>query len=103
MQREVKEHSVAYIKECLEKKGGSISFKDEDDEPYGGTFVCITYDGGNHPEYAANPYSDVQGIYMKGDEVLVHCEDSDEVILKYLSWDEIFSIAEYIYDFIKID
>ena len=50
---------VEAIYDYLMKKNGKI-FLPADIEPIG-----ITYDGGNHPEYAANPYSIVYSVTAK--------------------------------------
>ena len=52
-----------------------------EDEDY--DIVCVTYDGGNHPEYAANPYSQVYGIFLneKDNEIYLNIEDADEYCL----------------------
>lgn len=49
----------------------------------------VTYDGGNHPEYAANPYSSVYSVYLNTEKngILVDCDDCSGLILDYLSAD----------------
>ena len=103
LKAEVSERCLAYIKEQLEKADGrSISFTSEDGEPFGGMVVVVTYDGGRHPEYAANPYSDVYGIYMKGDKIYIHCEDCDEYDIDYVTYDDIVDIADFLWRILKL-
>lgn len=97
MKKEVREGSIQYILDELKKNSNNIPFKDEDGEFWGGCAICITYDGGRHPEYAANPYSDVNGIILEDGEAVVETEDG-EMKLESLDWDEIFCLADYIHD-----
>ena len=97
MKKEVKERSMQYILDELHKNKNIIPFTDEDGEFWGGNAICVTYDGGRHPEYAANPYSDVKGIVKRGGDVIVETQDG-EMNLESLSWDEIFSLADFIHE-----
>jgi hypothetical protein len=38
---------------------------------------CVTYDGGRHPEYDANPFSQIERIYLKDGKIYVETEDAD--------------------------
>lgn len=52
--------ALEYLKATLEEaEGQRIECYDEQGEPIGYEF-CVTYDGGRHPEYDANPFSDVR-------------------------------------------
>lgn len=62
----------------------------------------ITYDGGNHPEYASNAYSEVTGISLREDgsndngKILVDCEDEPGVELNRIySLDELYEILKF--------
>jgi hypothetical protein len=101
---EVKKNSLDYIKAELEKaEDNYISFLDEDGEPIGGDFVCVTYDGGHHPEYASNAFDMVKGVYLKYQEgrkeklIMLDTEDDDEYYIGNINWDEIFNVAQYLY------
>lgn len=101
---EVKKNSLDYIKAELEKaEDNYISFLDEDGEPIGGNWISVTYDGGHHPEYASNAFDMVKGVYLKYQEgrkeklIMLDTEDDDEYYIGNINWDEIFSVAEYLY------
>ena len=51
---EINKRCIAYLKRVLKKaENHRIGFYDEENGEYiGGEVVCVTYDGGNHPEYA---------------------------------------------------
>ena len=70
---------------------GSISENYEDDP------CCITYDGGNHPEYAANPWSIVKSVSLDNENrVCVECEECDCVVEYRISGDDMINLAEYV-------
>lgn len=103
MKKEIMERCLAYIEEQLKKaKDNSISFRDEDNEPIKGMSVVVTYDGGNHPEYAANPYSEVYGVYMKNGKIYIDCEDCDEYNIEYATYGDIVDIADFMYDILEL-
>ena len=59
---------LEYINSCLDDaENECIKFYDDDMEPLGGEYCCVTYDGGRHPEYAATPYAFVYAIFRKED------------------------------------
>lgn len=60
--------------------------RDEDEDR---DCVYVTYDGGNHPEYATNPYSIVRYVYVKNGEVFLHLDEDDEYSL-----DRVYDIGE---------
>ena len=65
----------------------------------GGDYPSITYDGGNHPEYASNAFSQVEVIILNEDgKIKISCEDEDNMDL-----DRIWSLGELvgIFDTVK--
>ncbi len=59
--------------------------------------LCITYDGGNHPEYAATPYAEVQSLSLDDGVIKVETDCGDMYgdsiglsdylnIVQYLEW-----------------
>jgi len=102
MKEEAKRRALDYILDSVKNANNyTIPFVDEDGEPFGGMNVFVTYDGGRHPEYAANPYSIVKSVYMKDGKLYVDCEDCDEFSFDRLEWGDIIDIADYIYRIIE--
>ena len=68
-------------------------------------YPCVTYDGGNHPEYNAYPYATVYGASFKDGEVCLDLgeEYTDEYALYRVPWYEVFDIAEFIYRVLNDD
>ena len=100
IQREIREKSEKYLMMVLQEHGGKIDFNDYEPEE----FISVPYDGGNHPEYASNCFSTVNGVYLTTYDVLpadkaVICldvEDCNEYPLSDVDWDDVYNVAEYI-------
>ena len=70
-------------------------------EVYEGCNYCVTYDGGRHPEYDANPYSQLQRIYLKDGKIYVETEDADGLEFDYLDIIDQKTVAECVADIIE--
>lgn len=70
-----------YLRETLKENGNRIDLQSVEEEGYAP--VCVTYDGGRHPEYDANPYSQVYGVFLneEDNEIYLETEDCDEYSL----------------------
>ena len=84
---ELFQESKDYIKECLSIPIDNSISLDECN-------VCVTYDGGNHPEYYANPYAHVERVYLKNGKVYVDTEDCYQYDIDNITASELFDIAE---------
>lgn len=108
MLKKVEDECLAYIKGELEKADDNyISFLDEDGEPIGGDMVCVTYNGGRHPEYASNTIDMVKGVYLKWHEgrketlIMLDTEDDDEYYIGNIEISEIYGVALFLYELRK--
>lgn len=89
--------SMEYLMAELKKADGNIiGFFDENGEPIISEF-CVTYDGGRHPEYNANPFSTVYSVRLENGEILLDTEDCDEYPIKHLDKMEAISVADSVY------
>jgi hypothetical protein len=93
IQRKIREKSEKYLQMVLAEHDGKIDFDDYDPEE----FVSVPYDGGNHPEYASNCFSTVNGVFTdeKG-HIYLNIEDCSEYPLTDVDWDDVYNIADYI-------
>lgn len=92
---EIRKESTEYIKSVLEAHGNSIDFDDYDVDYY----VSVTYDGGNHPEYASNAFSTVNGVFINRRGVIsLNTEDCSDYELEDVSWEDVYNLAEYLKD-----
>ncbi len=103
IEKQIEKRCIAYLKRTLKnREGNRLDFYDEDGEAYGNQYVCVTYDGGRHPEYASNAFSQVHGIYLrknnKGkDCIILDTEDDDEYGIENINWDELVDLTDYVY------
>jgi hypothetical protein len=96
---EINKRCIAYLKRVLKKaENHRIGFYDEENGEYiGGEVVCVTYDGGNHPEYASNAFSTVNGVFINRRGVIsLNIEDCSDYELEDVSWEDVYNIAEYL-------
>jgi hypothetical protein len=61
--------------------------------------ISVTYDGGNHPEYASTAFSMVEGISLdENDNIILQIEDCSEYPIQNINWDEVYDVAAFIHD-----
>ena len=64
-----------------------------------GECVSVTYDGGNHPEYASNAYSIVNAVFLDDEKnICLSTEDCDDYSLENIDTDEVYAVATFIYE-----
>ena len=96
IKRLIRTKGLEIIKAALVQNEGKISFREIYDENECGEILSVIYDGGNHPEYNANPFSTVNGLYLKNDNIVIDCEDCDEYYIDSVGVEDISSIANYL-------
>ena len=84
---ELFQESKDYIKECLSKTIDNSVSLDECN-------ICVTYDGGNHPEYDATPFSHVERVYCENGNVYIDTEDCNRYDINNITADDCFCIAD---------
>lgn len=62
--------------------------------------ISVAYDGGNHPEYASNVFSEVERVYVREDRLFVETEDAD-IEFSDLSSMEAMAILQWLYEYHK--
>ena len=96
IESKVRKTGMEIIKAAVDKNEGRLSLEAIYEEHDYEDSVCVTYDGGNHPEYAANPYSLVNALYIKDGKIAIDCEDCDEYYFDSVTTDEIKAIADFL-------
>lgn len=61
----------------------------------------IVYDGGNHPEYATNVFSTVDGFYIQNEIVIFDIEDDPHYDESRVSTSDIIDLCEMIIEYEK--
>lgn len=59
-------------------------------------FVCVNYDGGNHPEYASNVFSTVYGIFIENNNIYLDIEDCKKYNIDNLTICELYNVCAFI-------
>ena len=93
VQQDIRNKCETYIKMVLKENNGSLDCTESEN------MISVTYDGGNHPEYASNAFSMVEGISLdKNDNIILQIEDCSEYPIENINWDEVFDVAAFIHD-----
>lgn len=91
--------SLNYLQRLCKENDGTINLEVLD------ICVAVTYDGGNHPEYASNAFSDVINVHLdsKGNVMLCidNCDDYDPD--RIADAGELYGLALEIYTALKED
>ena len=92
LNKHLREECCDYLRKVLKENGNRIDLQSEEEEDYG--TVDVTYDGGSHPEYAANPYSQVYSVFFNEEDnkIYLETEDCDEYCI-----DRVDSVMEVYY------
>lgn len=87
----LRNESLDYIKRTLGENGVAVFDN-------GAETLTITYDGGNHPEYAAYPYAVVNSIYSEGGNIYLDLEEDDRYYIGNIcEHQSFFNIAYHLY------
>lgn len=95
--RKLWDESLDYLKKLCEENG-TINFEVLD------ICVAVTYDGGNHPEYASNVFSDVIDVHLdEYGNVELCTEDCDEYEADRVCAADLYGVAIEIYSALQND
>jgi hypothetical protein len=94
----LKRECVKYLTQVT-KENGLIDFDLEQADEY----VCVSYDGGSHPEYGGNLYSTVYSVSFNKDKnrLSIETEDDNDYTVDRLSADELYTLALVVYNKLK--
>ena len=93
VQQDIRKKCETYIKMVLKENNGSLDCTESEN------MISVTYDGGNHPEYASSAFSMVEGISLdENDNIILQIEDCSEYPIQNINWDEVFDVAAFIHD-----
>lgn len=95
--KKLRNESLDYL-QTLCKENGTINMETLD------LNVAVTYDGGNHPEYASNAFSQVIDVHLDENGNVELCtEDCDEYEVYRICEAELYGVAIEIYTALKND
>lgn len=93
--KQMRGECIEFLTNVLDKNPDGIDLQQFEKD--GGESVCVTYDGGNHPEYASNAFSQVYMVKKDGTgHIIFETEDAD-IDIDYLQATEIASVCDVIY------
>jgi hypothetical protein len=93
VQQDIRKKCETYIKMVLKENNGSLDCTESEN------MISVTYDGGNHPEYASTAFSMVEGISLdENNNIILQIEDCSEYPIENINWDEVFDVAAFIHD-----
>lgn len=86
---------IEYITRVVKEHNNIIQF----DTDYDDEVLSVSYDGGGHPEYASNCYSDVYNVHIDNNGCLcAEIEECDHYDFERMNTLDIMAIAEAIHD-----
>lgn len=87
-----------FLKDVLRNNNGSIDWYNVDLPEY----ISVPYDGGNHPEYASNVFSNVYGVMLADDgDIYLHIEDDEKYSISNINVDDLYNICSFICAYAK--
>lgn len=94
---DLKKKIMEFLVELLKENDNEIDWS----ENLNGIGECVTisYDGGNHPEYASNVYSTLYGMKLDCGKVFFNIEDDAEYSTEYIPIEELIAVYQFIQKF----
>ena len=98
--RNLRKSCIDYIRGVLKGLDGEMIVLDPKsmDEEMQDDFQAVTvpYDGGNHPEYNSNCFSQVNAAYLKGNDIYLDIDETDEYSIDNIDIQDVENIAELV-------
>lgn len=98
--RNLRKSCIDYIRGVLKGLDGEMIVLDPKsmDEEMQDEFQAVTvpYDGGNHPEYNSNCFSQVNAAYLKGNDIYLNIDETDEYSIDNIDIQDVENIAELV-------
>lgn len=94
---QLREECIEFLTNKLRENNNKLSW---DCYEIGG-YVSVCYDGGNHPEYASNVFSSVEGVFIEDDEIYLHIEDDNKYSIDNVNTNELLDVCSYIVEHVK--
>ena len=98
--RNLRKSCIDYIRWVLKGLDGEMIVLDPKsmDEEMQDEFQAVTvpYDGGNHPEYNSNCFSQVNAAYLKGNDIYLDIDETDEYSIDNIGIQDVENIAELV-------
>ena len=83
---DAREVAIEVLINLCKDNGGTIEVAEDN-------FICVTYDGGHHPEWATNTFSEVKAVFVKDNKLYLNTEDDDEYEIWRVPSNQVINIA----------
>lgn len=93
LQGKVRKECIKFLEKTLKANNNHLEWDDTELD----CSVCVSYNGGNHPEYASNVYSTVTGINLNDrGEVTLDIEDCPEYYIDDVPTEELYDVCDFV-------
>lgn len=99
VREEIRKRCISYLRRVLKNRENlSIGFYTNNGDAIDDLYVTVSYDGGRHPEYASNAFSNVNYVYIndKG-KIVLDIDDCEEYEIENITFDELYALSEFVY------
>ena len=99
VREQIRKSCISYLKRVLKKRENfCIGFYTNNGDAIDDLYVTVSYDGGRHPEYASNAFSNVNYVYIndKG-RIVLDIDDCEEYEIENITFDELYALSEFVY------
>ena len=100
---EIVKNCNAYLNGLLKANNNSICLHEYDEDGFrlDDNSFCVPYDGGAHPEYASNCFSDVETVFLKDGNIYLETEDCEAYDIENIDDTTFYDLCEFIYEKIQ--
>ena len=91
--KRMREECFEFLNRALSENPDGFDLQDYADKV---GMVCVTYDGGNHPEYASNAFSQVLSVTKRKDGSVIFETEDDDIEADSLDTIEIAGVCDVI-------
>ena len=93
LQNELRKECIEFLEKALKANNNHLEWDDSELD----SSVCVTYDGGNHPEYASNAFSTVTGIDLnERGEITLDIEDDSKYDIENITTEELYDVCDFV-------
>lgn len=92
LQAKLRNECIEYLTRVLKENANHIEWNDEVTDDC----ISVTYDGGNHPEYASNAFSVVYAINMDENGITLETEDCSAYDIDSVPVSELYELCDFV-------
>lgn len=93
LQGQVRKECIKFLKRVLKANNNHLEWDDTELD----CSVTLSFNGGNHPEYASNVYSTLQAIDMNDNgDITFEIEDCPDYDIDYVLTCELYDVCDFV-------